>query len=61
MAGVLPQKRRSVFGDITNDPSELDGDDKRRRASIEGQLAEDVSPLERAKQLDLSSIADLKG
>ena len=45
MAGVLPQKR-TALAETTNDEPELDGNDKRRRASIEGQLAE--PPAEKA-------------
>ena len=50
MAGVLPQKR-AALADSTNDGSEFGRDEKHPRASIEGQLAEDVSPLERAKRI----------
>ena len=37
MADNVPQETRKAFGDITNGGSQLDGDDKHRRASTEGQ------------------------
>jgi hypothetical protein len=51
MMDAAPTKNRPALAERTNDEPELDGDDKRRRASIEGQLAEDVSPPPRAKRV----------